>query len=137
MAFFARCRTGTPKAVREDLSFGADVNAKDEDGWTALMYAARNPNSEIMSALLKSGADVNAGTNEGYTALMAAAAGCDAAGAEAGAEAMAAEAAEAALTPKNFCEQLSDTLATVFCSFSGIFSGLSMASALSHCALSP
>ena len=49
MAFFARCRTGTPKAVREDLSFGADVNAKDEDGWTALMYTAHNPNPEIIA----------------------------------------------------------------------------------------
>ena len=60
MAFFARCRTGTPKAVREDLSFGADVNAKDEDGWTALMYAAHNPNPEVVSVLLEAGADVDA-----------------------------------------------------------------------------
>ena len=86
--------------------------------------------------LAAAGCDAAAGDAALAGALLFAA-GCDAAGAEAGADAMAAEAAEAALTPKNFCEQLSDTWATVFCSFSGIFSGLSMASALSHWALSP
>ena len=67
MAFFARCRTGTPKAVREDLRSGADVNAKDEDGWTALMYAAHNPNPEVVSVLLEAGADVDAKDKNGLT----------------------------------------------------------------------
>jgi len=37
----------------------AIVNHKDQDGWTALMYASRDGNLEIVMALLKAGADIN------------------------------------------------------------------------------
>ena len=39
---------------------GADVNAKDYNGTTALIMAIRNGYTEIVSRLLEKGADVNA-----------------------------------------------------------------------------
>jgi ankyrin repeat protein len=48
------------------LKAGADVNAKANDGWTALMAA---DNSGVASVLLKAGADVNAKNAEGRTVL--------------------------------------------------------------------
>ena len=53
---------------------GADVNAKDNDGWTALLAAAANSNPDIVSVLLKAGADVDEKDERGWTALMTAAA---------------------------------------------------------------
>lgn len=44
-------------------------NAKDDDGWTALMYAAYNGNEKVVKTLIKHGADVNAKTSGGKTAL--------------------------------------------------------------------
>ena len=57
------------------LAASADVHARDQDGWTALMYAAAfniNPESPaIVSALLASGAELDAVDElDGYTALM-------------------------------------------------------------------
>jgi len=56
------------------LAAGAEVNAKDEDGWTALMWAARMGSNDIVELLLSKGADVNAKDEDGTTALMYAAA---------------------------------------------------------------
>ena len=52
---------------------GADVNATDEDGETALIYAALKGNSDIVTFLVGAGANVNQRTKDGYTVLMAAA----------------------------------------------------------------
>ena len=52
------------------LKAGADVNAKNPLGWTALMEASERGHTEIVSVLLANGADVNAKTNNRYTALM-------------------------------------------------------------------
>ncbi|MGO9568404.1 MAG: ankyrin repeat domain-containing protein [Desulfomonilaceae bacterium] len=48
---------------------GADVNAKDNHGWTALMEAAKTGHLDVVKLLLDEGADVNAKDNYGWTAL--------------------------------------------------------------------
>lgn len=58
--------------IKTLLAKGVDVNAKDNYGATALMYAFQDGHSEIVKTLLDNGADVNAKDNNGKTALMAA-----------------------------------------------------------------
>ena len=68
--FIELCKSGTAQQVAEAIKAGADVNAKDNDGWTALMFAAvLNKNPEVITALIKAGADINAKANGGETAL--------------------------------------------------------------------
>ncbi len=56
------------------IAKGAEVSHRDSSGATALMYAARNGDTEAVKALLKNGATVNIADKEGETALMKAAA---------------------------------------------------------------
>lgn len=49
---------------------GADLNAKDQQGETALMRAAAGNKVKIVKALINGGADVSAKDNRGHTALM-------------------------------------------------------------------
>jgi len=57
------------------LDAGAEIDAKDSTGRTALMYAASGPFVETVGLFLKRGAEVNVqGTLEGFTPLMTAAA---------------------------------------------------------------
>ncbi len=55
---------------------GADVNAKTDNGWTALMsasssgYAGSAGHLNVVHTLLANGANVNAKANDGWTALM-------------------------------------------------------------------
>ena len=59
-----------PEKVRQLIQDGADVNAKNEYGWTPLMLAAyNNSNLATLTALLDAGADAKAKNNEGKTAL--------------------------------------------------------------------
>ena len=59
-----------PEAIATLLKAGAEVNAKDTDGWTALMWAAwKNQNLRVITTLLKAGADGKAKSNEGRTAF--------------------------------------------------------------------
>jgi ankyrin repeat protein len=53
------------------IDSGADVNAKDNDGQTALMRVAMNylPDTGVANVLIEAGADVNARDDEGRTAL--------------------------------------------------------------------
>ena len=51
------------------LDAGADVEAKNDDGWTPLHAAAWHDNSEALVALLEAGADVNARNNADSTPL--------------------------------------------------------------------
>lgn len=61
------------------LAKGANPNAADDSGWSALFSALRNVASNNATALLQAGADVHYQDDEGYTALMAAArGGCEA-----------------------------------------------------------
>lgn len=54
------------------LDEGSDVNARDRDGDTALMFASFNGHFLIVKALLGHGADVHARARNGWTALQAA-----------------------------------------------------------------
>ncbi len=49
---------------------GADVNIKNSEGRTALMYAAERNHIDYMNLLLKEGAEVNVQDYQGMTALM-------------------------------------------------------------------
>jgi tetratricopeptide (TPR) repeat protein len=61
------------EAIKLLLEKGANVNAKTNDGVTALIIAAEMGNTEIVKFLLEKGADVNAKrTTDGKTALDAA-----------------------------------------------------------------
>jgi ankyrin repeat protein len=53
---------------------GADVNVKDDNGWTALMRAADKRHKDIVKLLLEKGTDINVKDGNGWTALMRAAA---------------------------------------------------------------
>jgi uncharacterized protein len=64
---------GDVKTGIAQLDEGADVNARDCDGDTALMLAAERGHIELVKVLLKNGADVNAENLNGETALMRAA----------------------------------------------------------------
>lgn len=56
------------------LTEGAEVNARDQRGRTALMYSCRNP--DTLKVLLAAGADPNVKDRNGNTALMYAAWSC-------------------------------------------------------------
>jgi len=51
---------------------GVNVNAKGNNGWTALMHASSGGYLAIVEILIKNGADVNAKNINGSTALMVA-----------------------------------------------------------------
>ena len=59
--------------VRRLIAAGANVNAKDNNGVTALMGAAQNNAADVAKLLIEAKADVNAKNNNGVTALMGAA----------------------------------------------------------------
>lgn len=50
-----------------------DIDAKDKDGFTALILASRDGHADIVKKLISSGAEVNKQSANGLTALMAAA----------------------------------------------------------------
>jgi len=58
------------KKVEEALSAGADINAKNVYGRTALHIASYHDRKDIAELLIKYGADVNAKDNDGWTALI-------------------------------------------------------------------
>ena len=58
--------------IKELLKKGADLEAKDKDGLTALMVAVYNGRLEVVKYLAECGADLEAKDEEGYTALMTA-----------------------------------------------------------------
>lgn len=64
---------GRTKEVKALLARGAEVNAQDNAGRTALMFAVINMHRDMVYVLLEHGADVNARAVDGATALMLAA----------------------------------------------------------------
>jgi ankyrin repeat protein len=58
-----------PATVSLLAQLGADVEARDSGGSTALLYAANNQYADTVLALLKCGADVSVSNNLGSTAL--------------------------------------------------------------------
>lgn len=57
------------------LDKGANVNATDDKGVTALMLASRNGRHEIVKDLVERGAEINFKDKDGVTALMLASRG--------------------------------------------------------------
>lgn len=49
---------GRPAMVTELIAHGADVNLEDNDGWTALLLAAKQGRINICIELLDHGADI-------------------------------------------------------------------------------
>ena len=58
-----------PKMIKELIDVGLEVDARDNDGMTALMMAARWNSPQVVKALLEVGADVNAKLEASTTAL--------------------------------------------------------------------
>jgi hypothetical protein len=55
--------------IKSIISKGADVNAKDRQGWTSLHTALMYSSKEVMELLISEGADVNAKDNRGNSPL--------------------------------------------------------------------
>ena len=55
--------------IRRELSNGANVNEKNEDGYTPLHLAVKSGHKRIVELLIAKGADVNAKDTRGGTSL--------------------------------------------------------------------
>ena len=67
-------KDGNEWELKQLLDSKANVNLKDSDGWTALMYAVRYSGSlECVEKLLEAGADVSEKNSYGFSALVLAA----------------------------------------------------------------
>jgi len=62
-------KAGDIEAVKQHLAAGADLNAKNIDGWTPLHKAAQKGHKEVAELLIAGGADVNAKDRDGETPL--------------------------------------------------------------------
>ena len=65
-------RNGNVTDVRALLNSGANINARDNDGSNALIWAARFGHLATVRELLDRGANINARSNSGWTALICA-----------------------------------------------------------------
>jgi ankyrin repeat protein len=75
----AAARNGDIEAVKKQLAAGANVNAPEADGTSALLWAAYQSSPELVQLLLQAGADVNSANAFGVTPLLQAARDGDAA----------------------------------------------------------
>ena len=60
---------GNSEAVKQHLTAGTNVNAKDESGWTPLHWATSKVHNKTAELLIKEGADVNAVNIDGRSPL--------------------------------------------------------------------
>ncbi|KAJ8128957.1 hypothetical protein O1611_g4676 [Lasiodiplodia mahajangana] len=66
--YSAISRSPVPMANVLQLEWKGDsINEKDNDGWTPLHWACRQPSADILKVLIEKGADLTARTNEGWT----------------------------------------------------------------------
>jgi ankyrin repeat protein len=73
-AFFRICATGTSEEVKRAIENGANVNARNGDGVTPLMFSAvKNEDPGVIHALVRAGAKLDDTYKGGITALMLAA----------------------------------------------------------------
>ena len=68
--FFDDVKTGHVEGVQSWLGNSVDVNVKDDNGDSALMWAAKEGHKEIVRMLIDAKADVNVQDKNGRTALM-------------------------------------------------------------------
>lgn len=69
-SLFEAANNGNLSKVSEWIAKGADVNAKNKVGSTAIIGASGNGSIEIVSELILNGADVNTKDGTGWTALI-------------------------------------------------------------------
>lgn len=72
--FFIAAKNGDSEKLNSILSFGVEVDTRDEENETALIIAARNGHTNAVKLLLERGSDVEAKNNSRITPLAAAAA---------------------------------------------------------------
>jgi len=65
--------TGDAAAVRGLVAEGADLDAQDAYGWTALRYAVRANHEDCVSTIIELGANIDLASASGRTPLMSAA----------------------------------------------------------------
>ncbi|XP_062523602.1 acyl-CoA-binding domain-containing protein 6-like [Corticium candelabrum] len=61
------CWNDNTEIVELLLRSGSDVNKTDDDGWTALHWAARSDHSEVVRILLENECDMNIKTNHSFS----------------------------------------------------------------------
>ena len=60
----------TLEDIQELIKSGADINAKNDIGWTALIYASIEGNTDRAKLLIINNADINSKSRNGNTALI-------------------------------------------------------------------
>ena len=66
----AAVKAGRADVIRTMLEAGADINARDEHGQTALMNAARDGHTDVVRLLVERGADLDHTAKYHLSALM-------------------------------------------------------------------
>lgn len=64
----ASCVDGNLPSVKDALAHGANINATDQHGHTALMFAMKNDKQDIVTYLLSKEADIAPVAQDGFSA---------------------------------------------------------------------